>query len=91
MVRLNPGILSVDRDQFVAELAAAGINVSVHFIPLHTMPYYRRRYGYAAEDFPVSMKIYRATFSLPIYPSLTDRQVSRVIGAVRDLGRRFRR
>jgi dTDP-4-amino-4,6-dideoxygalactose transaminase len=91
MVRLNPGILSVDRDQFVAELAAAGINVSVHFIPLHTMPYYRRRYGYAAEDFPVSMKIYRATFSLPIYPSLTERQVSRVIGAVRDLGRRFRR
>jgi dTDP-4-amino-4,6-dideoxygalactose transaminase len=91
MVRLNPRTLTVDRDRFVAELQAAGIGVSVHFIPLHTMPYYRRRYGYSPEDFPVSLRNYRAGFSLPIYPTLSRRQVAAVIETVRDLGRRFRR
>jgi dTDP-4-amino-4,6-dideoxygalactose transaminase len=91
IVRLNPQTLTVDRDRFVAELQAAGIGVSVHFIPLHTMPYYRRSRGYAPEDFPVSLRNYRVSFSLPIYPSLSGAQVDRVIETVRDLGRRFHR
>ncbi len=91
ILRLNPRTLTVDRDRFVAELQAAGIGVSVHFIPLHTMPYYRRRYGFTLEDFPVSMQNYLVSFSLPIYPSLSGRQVDRVIETVRDLGRRFHR
>jgi dTDP-4-amino-4,6-dideoxygalactose transaminase len=91
MVRLNSRTLTIDRDRFTAELQAAGIGVSVHFIPLHTMPYYRRRYGFSPEDFPVSLRNYRVSFSLPIYPSLSRRQVARVIETVRDLGRRFRR
>jgi dTDP-4-amino-4,6-dideoxygalactose transaminase len=55
------------------------------------MPYYRRRYGFAAQDFPVSLRNYFTSFSLPIYPSLKKRQVDAVIRTVRDLGRRFRR
>jgi dTDP-4-amino-4,6-dideoxygalactose transaminase len=65
--------------------------VSVHFIPLHIMPYYRGQYGYREEDFPAAMRCFRSSLSLPIYPALTDGQVERVIGAVRRVCRDHRR
>ncbi|MBN1834894.1 MAG: DegT/DnrJ/EryC1/StrS family aminotransferase, partial [Spirochaetales bacterium] len=83
--------LTVDRDRFAAELSALGIGVSVHFIPLHLMPYYRRRYRLRPEDFPVAYAAYRSAVSLPIYAGLSDEQVGRVISAVREVGSRFAR
>jgi dTDP-4-amino-4,6-dideoxygalactose transaminase len=91
LVRLAGDRLSVDRDRFAAELTEQGIGVSVHFIPLHLMPYYRKRYRLREEDFPVALQAYRGVLSLPIYPALTDAQVQRVIAAVRRTGERFLR
>ncbi len=63
-------------------LRAAGIGVNVHYIPVHTQPYYRKL-GFKAGDFPVAEAYYQETMSLPIYPGLTEEQQSRVI---RELG-----
>ena len=65
--------------------------MSVHFIPLHTMKYYREKYGLKPDDFPAAMDCYRACISLPLSASLGDDDVERVIGAVTELGgwRRF--
>ena len=90
IVRLRAERLSIDRDRFVAELQQRGIGTSVHFIPLHLMSYYRQRYGLRPEDFPVALRLYRAAISLPIYPSLTDEEIARVVAAVREVGERFR-
>jgi dTDP-4-amino-4,6-dideoxygalactose transaminase len=90
VVRLRAEQLSIDRDRFVAELQQRGIGTSVHFIPLHLMSYYRRRYGLAPDDFPVALRLFRAAISLPIYPSLTEDEIARVIAAVREVGERFR-
>lgn len=90
IVRLRAGSLSIDRDRFVAELQQRGIGTSVHFIPLHLMSYWRRRYGLKPEDFPVALRLYRAAVSLPLYPSLTDEEIERVVAAVRATGERFR-
>jgi dTDP-4-amino-4,6-dideoxygalactose transaminase len=90
VVRLRAEQLSIDRDRFVAELQQRGIGTSVHFIPLHLMTYYRQRYGLAPEDFPVALRLYRAAISLPIYPSLTEEEIARVIAAVCEAGGRFR-
>jgi len=90
VVRLREGRLSIERDRFVSELQDRGIGTSVHFIPLHLMSYYRERYGYRPEDFPVALRIYRSSLSLPIYPSLDDGEIERVVAAVRDVGERFR-
>ena len=89
VVRLREGRLSVDRDRFVAELQQRGIGTSVHFIPLHLMSYYRQRYSLRPDDFPVALRLYRAAISLPIYPSLTDEEIARVVAAVREVGGRF--
>jgi dTDP-4-amino-4,6-dideoxygalactose transaminase len=88
-IRLVPAKLTVDRDRFVDALMEKGIGVSVHFIPLHIMPYYRRTYGLKERDYPVALKCYLETISLPIYPDLEDEQVERVITAIKDLGSRF--
>ena len=73
------------------KLKALGIGVSVHFIPLHLHPYYRKTYGYEPDDLPVASDCYRRSLSLPIYSRMTDESVDRVIAAVTDLTRRLRR
>lgn len=62
-----------------------GIGTSVHFIPLHMHSYYRDEFGYSAEDFPVAQAIFEHCLSLPIYSSMSDTDVQRVIAAVRDV------
>jgi len=86
MLRVRPERLTIDRDQFIERLSAEGIGTSVHFIPLHLMPYYRDRYGYRPEDFPRSLSRFSSSISLPIYPGLTDDQVDRIMQAVLRIG-----
>ncbi len=85
MLRLNSGRLAPDRAQFVTALKERGIGSSVHFIPLHLHPYYRDTYGYQPEDFPVAYQQFQREISLPIYSKMSDSDVQRVIGAVREI------
>jgi dTDP-4-amino-4,6-dideoxygalactose transaminase len=77
------GPLRIDRSSFIDELRKANIGTSVHFIPLHRHPFYQRSYGYRIADFPIAERIYAGLVSLPLYPSMTDRDVRDVIAAVR--------
>lgn len=86
VVRIRPERLTIDRNEFIRKLAAKGIGTSVHYIPLHIMPYYRDRYGLRAEDFPISLNAYKTAISLPIYPGLTDSLVHRIISEVIGIG-----
>ncbi len=89
---LIPGRLNIDRDEFVFRLGELGIGTSVHYKPLHLMSYYKKRYGFKPEDFPNSLNRFKNSFSLPIYPGLTDDDISRIIKAVLDTGTKsFRR
>jgi len=79
------------RNRFIEELKARNIGTSVHFIPVHLHPYYRDRYGYKAEDFPVAYREYQRMVSLPLYPRMSDQDVEDVIEAVVDVVKRYRR
>jgi dTDP-4-amino-4,6-dideoxygalactose transaminase len=70
--------LAARRAEVIEALKADGIGTSVHFIPLHLHPYYRRTYGYAPGDLPVAERQYEREISLPIYPDLADEDVDRV-------------
>jgi len=50
----------------------------VHFIPVHMHPYYRERYMYRREDYPVTNRIFERSISLPIYPGMSEEQVNYV-------------
>ena len=75
----------VQRDDFIAAAARAGIGCSVHFIPLHQQPYWRERAGLRETDFPVATTEFRRVASLPLYSAMTDDQVDRVVAVVRGL------
>lgn len=91
MPRIIPEKLTITRDEFIRNLIIQGIGISVHYIPLHIMPYYQKKYGYKAQDFPETIRAYNAVFSLPVYPGLTDEQLERIISAIKNTGLRFRR
>ena len=55
-----------------------GLGVNVHYIPVHTHPYYEQL-GFRAGDFPVAERYYNCTLSLPIFGSMTDEQQNRVV------------
>ncbi len=90
-LRLRPDVLRIDRNRFIEELAARNIGTSVHFIPIHIHPYYRDRYGFRPDDFPVALENYERILSLPLNPGLSDEDVTDVIQAVLDVVKAFRR
>jgi dTDP-4-amino-4,6-dideoxygalactose transaminase len=90
VLRLRPGALRIGRNEFIEELKKLGIGVSVHFIPLHLHPYYAQTYAYKPGDFPKAEDAFSRCLSLPIYPSLSDDEVDRVIRTVEHLVRTHR-
>jgi len=91
VLRLKPDLMRIGRGQFVETLRERGVGTSVHCIPLHTMHYYQRAYGYRNGDFPVTEDIYSRCLSLPIYSSLTDEEVEYVIDNVLTIATENRR
>jgi len=73
----------VDRDAFIEGMATAGVGCSVHFIPLHMHPYWRDKYSLRDADYPVASGEFERAVSLPIFSSMTDSQVLKVISSVR--------
>jgi len=91
VLRLNLEHLKINRDQFIEELAERNIGTSVHFIPIHIHPYYKNKYGYKPEDFPIAYKNYLRIISLPLCPRMTDQDVEDVIEAVLDVVKTYKR
>ena len=83
VIRLVGERLAISRDTFLERLREQGVGASVHFRPLHTMPYYRTKYGFRPEVFPVSLNNFLRSLSLPLYPALTDEEVDRVVETVK--------
>lgn len=82
VIRLRLDQLKKTRRQIVEELRAAGIGVQIHYIPVHTQPYYRRL-GFKAGDFPEAEQYYAETISLPMFAGLTDGEQERVVEALK--------
>jgi dTDP-4-amino-4,6-dideoxygalactose transaminase len=91
VLRLRKGVLTIGRDQFFRELAERKIGASVHFIPIHLHPYYRKRYGYRDSDFPVAFDLFERIISIPLYPSMSMDEIEDVADALPDIARTFRR
>lgn len=83
VIQLNLQMLKIDRGQFFEKMREHGIGCSVHFIPLHLHPFYKRTYGYKSVDFPIATAAYNRILSLPIYPKLSDNEVFYVIDTVK--------
>lgn len=85
ILRLNLNTLKIGRNKFIEELKKRNIGTSVHFIPIHIHPYYRDKYGFKPEDYPIAYQNYLRIITLPLYPKMTDQDVNDVIEAVLDI------
>jgi UDP-4-amino-4,6-dideoxy-N-acetyl-beta-L-altrosamine transaminase len=70
VIRLKLDKINFSHQQVFEFLRAQGIGVNLHYIPVHTQPYYQQL-GFGWGDFPEAEAYYRAAISLPLYPGLT--------------------
>ena len=86
IVRIHPRPFGIDRDTAAERLAEAGIGTSVHFIPVHHLPYFRNLLGLeACGELSAADQIFPRLLSLPMFPGLTDSDVDRVCEALAGL------
>ncbi len=83
--------LRADRAEVFASLRAEGIGVNVHYLPVHLHPYYVRRLGTGPGLCPVAETAYERILTLPLFPTMSDADVDRVIGAVEKVMEAVRR
>lgn len=82
VVRLQlDGIERTHREVFES-LRGQGVGVNLHYIPVHTQPYYEAM-GFSPEEFPESMAYYREAISLPMFHGMTDSQQDEVVRALK--------
>jgi UDP-4-amino-4,6-dideoxy-N-acetyl-beta-L-altrosamine transaminase len=82
VIRLQLDSISKSHRQVFESLRAQGIGVNLHYIPVHTQPYYQAM-GFAADDFPEAMAYYREAISLPMFQGLRDEQQDTVVDCLR--------
>jgi dTDP-4-amino-4,6-dideoxygalactose transaminase len=70
------------RGQVFEALRAQAIGVNVHYIPVHTHPYFKAM-GFAVGDFPEAERYYAGAISLPLYPGLSEADQAHVISTMR--------
>jgi UDP-4-amino-4,6-dideoxy-N-acetyl-beta-L-altrosamine transaminase len=80
VIRLHLSEIGFNRNRVFESLRADGILLNLHYIPVHTQPYYTDM-GFKEGDFPEAENYYQEAFSIPMYPNLTDTQQIQVVSA----------
>ena len=92
LMRLVPEKLTITREEFAKKMQAAGLGISVHFIPIFHFTYWKELYpDFTAENFPNAERQYNTTISIPLFPDMTDEQAQLVIDTVTEIGNQNRR
>jgi UDP-4-amino-4,6-dideoxy-N-acetyl-beta-L-altrosamine transaminase len=83
VVRLDLEAAGKTRREVFEGLRARGIGVNVHYIPVHLQPDYERL-GFRAGMFPEAERYYEEAITLPLFPAMSDADVTRVVAALSD-------
>jgi dTDP-4-amino-4,6-dideoxygalactose transaminase len=87
VVRIDAERAGADRDAYQRALAEENIGTSIHFLPVHTLSFYRERTG--GLSLPVAERAGREVLSLPLSPAHSDGDVEDAIDALRRVHARF--
>ncbi|MCK6263259.1 UDP-4-amino-4,6-dideoxy-N-acetyl-beta-L-altrosamine transaminase [Vibrio sp. ZSDE26] len=78
VIRLKLDKILMTHRQVFDALRENGIGVNLHYIPVHTQPYYQNL-GFKTGDFPAAERYYKEAISLPMYHSMSKKQQEQVI------------
>ena len=84
VIRLRLGQIDASHKQVFSKLRANGIGVNLHYIPVHTQPFYKA-IGFKEGDFPEAEKYYSDAISLPMYPDLSEEDQIKVVAILASL------
>ncbi|WP_193252355.1 UDP-4-amino-4,6-dideoxy-N-acetyl-beta-L-altrosamine transaminase [Vibrio navarrensis] len=84
VIRLQLDKLSLTHKEVFDALRDKGIGVNLHYIPVHTQPYYEK-IGFREGDFPESEQYYREAISLPMFHAMTEKQQDEVVLALTNI------
>ncbi|MDY7003481.1 MAG: UDP-4-amino-4,6-dideoxy-N-acetyl-beta-L-altrosamine transaminase [Cyanobacteriota bacterium] len=84
VIRLKLDKINKTHRQVFEELRQAKIGVNLHYIPVHTQPYYQQL-GFRWGNFPNAEQYYREAISIPIYYGLTENNQQRVVNTIREV------
>lgn len=87
LLRIIPEKLTISREEFAKKMQAAGLGISVHFIPIFHFTYWKELYpDFTAENYPMAEDHYQRTISIPLYPDMTEDAAQLVIDTVTQIG-----
>lgn len=78
-------LTSYNRDRFIEEMNDFNIGTSVHFIPVHQFTYYKENFPVKKSDMAVTNEVFEKIVSLPLYPSMKNRDIDYIIKVVNNL------
>jgi UDP-4-amino-4,6-dideoxy-N-acetyl-beta-L-altrosamine transaminase len=81
VIRLKLDVILKSHGQVFEELRKNGIGVNLHYIPVHTQPYYQEM-GFKIGDFPEAERYYSDAISLPMYPMLSEEEQTKVVSVL---------
>lgn len=84
VIRLQLDRITLSHREVFEALRAREIMVNLHYIPVHTQPYYQEK-GFNYGDYPSSETYYRESISIPIYPAMTDLEQIQTAKALREI------
>ncbi len=82
-------IIKVDknRDSFARELYKRGVEVGLHYIPLHLMSYYKQKYSLRVNDYPNALRNFQQILSIPIHEGMSDEDVAYVVEKIKEVAK----
>jgi UDP-4-amino-4,6-dideoxy-N-acetyl-beta-L-altrosamine transaminase len=85
VIRLDlDAIAPLTHSQVFQSLRDRGVLVNLHYIPVHTQPYYQAM-GFRWGDFPQAEAYYKNAISIPMYPTMSDDDQTQVIQALHEI------
>jgi perosamine synthetase len=89
VIQLRLEILKCDRGVIFSALRKKGIGVNVHYIPVHTHPFFRKRFGTKPGDCPIAESAYERLLTLPLFPNMSSQDIDKVIRTVSETINKF--
>ena len=78
VIRLKLNEISLSHKEVFEKLRKKSIGVNLHYIPVHTQPYYTNM-GFKLNDFPLSEKYYSEAISIPLFHTMSKAQQKEVV------------
>ena len=85
VLQIDFDALGKDRADIIRRLKDRGVGTQVHYIPVHTQPFYRKNFGTNWGDCPRAEEYYKRCLSMPIFPAMSNEDIDKVVNSLSEV------